>query len=197
MKIKSITLGSYRRAKQFIAEIESQKETKRHLELEKNNMIDQDAKETIKREIGFLEDNIERFRMELRRIEKNAFGLDWVGTFPEDDVIDAKDHADMPEGVLSEPNFYMEKGPKGFYLDVTQNEIRQIAKSISFGIRENAWQLDKIFTDFVNEDPTEEFDPVPSEMINKAKNYIQKILTECERLKTFVDLIITTKEDPE
>lgn len=96
MKIKSITLGSYRRAKQFIAEIESQKETKRHLELEKNNMTDQDAKETIKREIGFLEDNIERFRMELRRIEKNAFGLDWVGTFPEDDVIDAKDHADMP-----------------------------------------------------------------------------------------------------
>lgn len=91
----------------------------------------------------------------------------------------------------------MEKGPKGFYLDVTQNEIRQIAKSISFGIRENAWQLDKIFTDFVNEDPTEEFDPVPSEMIDKAKTYIQKILTECERLKTFVDLIITTKEDHE
>lgn len=116
MKIRSITLGSYRRAKQFIAEIESQKETKRHLELEKNNMIDQDAKETIKREIGFLEDNIERFRMELRRIEKNAFGLDWVGTFPEDDVIDAKDHADMPEGALGEPNFYMEKGPKGFCL---------------------------------------------------------------------------------
>lgn len=88
MKIKSITLGSYRRAKQFIAEIESQKETKRHLELEKNNMTDQDAKETIKREIGFLEDNIERFRMELRRIEKNAFGLDWVGTFPDDDLRD-------------------------------------------------------------------------------------------------------------
>lgn len=197
MKIRSITLGSYRRAKQFIAEIESQKETKRHLELEKNNMIDQDAKETIKREIVFLEDNIERFRMELRRIEKNAFGLDWVGTFPEDDVIDAKDHADIPEGALGEPKFYMEKGPKGFYLDVTQNEIRQIAKPISSGIRENAWQLDKLFMDIANEDPTEEFDPVPSEMIDKAKTYIQKILTECERLKTFVDLIITTKEDHE
>lgn len=98
MQIKSITLGSYRRAKQCITEIENQKDAKRHLknELEKN-MIDQDAKETIKREISFLEDNIARFRTELRRIEKNAFGLDWVGTFPEDDVIDAKDHADMSE----------------------------------------------------------------------------------------------------
>lgn len=136
MQIKSITLGSYRRAKQCIAEIENQKDTKRHLknELEKNNMIDQDTKETIKKEINFLGDNIERFKMELRRIEKNAFGLDWVGTFPEDDVIDAKDHA-------------------------------------------------------VNEYPTEEFEPVPSEMINKAKEHIQKILSECERLKTFVDLI--------
>lgn len=198
MKIRSITLGSYRRAKQCVANIESQKDAKRHLknELEKNNM-NQDAKETIKREISFLGDNIERFKMELRRIEKNAFGLDWVGPFPEDDVIDAKDHADMPEGVLGEPNFYMEKGPKGFYLDVKQNEIRQIAKSISSGIRENAWQLDKLFMDFVNDDPTEEFDPVSSEMIDKAKNYIQKILTEGERLKTFVDLIITTKEDHE
>ena len=99
MQIKSITLGSYRRAKQCIAEIENQKDAKRHLknELEKNNMIDQDAKETIKREINFLGDNIERFKMELRRIEKNAFGLDWVGTFPEDDVIDANDYADMSE----------------------------------------------------------------------------------------------------
>ena len=99
MQIKSITLGSYRRAKQCIAEIENQKDAKRHLknELEKNNMIDQDAKETVKREIAFLGDNIERFKMELRRIEKNAFGLDWVGTFPEDDVIDANDYADMSE----------------------------------------------------------------------------------------------------
>ena len=98
MQIKSITLGSYRRAKQCIAEIENQKEAKRILnELGKNSMIDQDAKETIKREINFLEDNIERFKMELRRIEKNACGLDWVGTFPEDDVIDANDYADMSE----------------------------------------------------------------------------------------------------
>ena len=97
MQIKSITLGSYRRAKQCIAEIENQKDAKRHLknELGKNNMMDQDAEETIKREIAFLGDNIERFKMELRRIEKNAFGLDWVGTFPEDDVIDANDYADM------------------------------------------------------------------------------------------------------
>ena len=99
MQIKSITLGSYRRAKKCIAEIENHKDAKRHLknELEKNNMIDQDAKETVKREIAFLGDNIERFKMELRRIEKNAFGLDWVGTFPEDDVIDANDYADMSE----------------------------------------------------------------------------------------------------
>lgn len=99
MQTKTITLGSYRRAKQCIAEIENQKDAKRHLknELEKNNMIDQDAKETIKREINFLGDNIERFKMELRLIEKNAFGLDWVGTFPEDDVIDANDYADMSE----------------------------------------------------------------------------------------------------
>ena len=31
MQIKSITLGSYRRAKQCIAEIENQKDAKRHL----------------------------------------------------------------------------------------------------------------------------------------------------------------------
>lgn len=99
MQIKSITLGSYRRTKKCIAEIENQKDAKRHLknELEKNNMIDQDAKETIKREINFLGDNIERFKMELRRIEKNAFGLDWVGTFPEDDVIDANDPGSVME----------------------------------------------------------------------------------------------------
>lgn len=44
-------------------------------------------------------------------------------------------------------------------------------------------QLDKIFTDFVNEDPTEEFDPVPSEMINKAKKLYSKNLNRMRKAK--------------
>lgn len=78
MQIKSITLGSYRRAKQCIAEIENQKDAKRHLknELEKNNMIDQDAKETVKREIAFLGDNIasglNRMKDFFKKEEENA-----------------------------------------------------------------------------------------------------------------------------
>ncbi len=112
-----------RESKKHENEIENQKDAKRHLknELEKNNMIDQDAKETVIREIAFLGDNIERFKMELRRIEKNAFGLDWVGTFPEDDVIDAKDHADMSE-------VKQKSISKKFYQNANATDIARIKK---------------------------------------------------------------------